>query len=53
MMVCWWQDLVVDAVVGNVGADPALSTSNLVQEGSEVSGVGQLGLLCVQIGAFS
>jgi hypothetical protein len=51
--VCGRQDVVNDTVVGNVGVDPELSTRDLVQGVSEVSGVGQLGSIWVQVGAFA
>lgn len=44
--------MVNDTVVGNVGVDPGLSTRNLVQGVSEVSGVGQLGLIWVQVASL-
>lgn len=50
--VCKRQDVVNDTVVGNVGVDPGLSTRDLVQGVSEVSGVGQLGSIWVQVGAL-
>lgn len=39
-------------MIGNVGVDPGLGTRNLVQGVSEVSGVGQLGLIWVQVGSL-